>query len=145
MSDARWPGWPFKSSDERMVPQPSDQQEQQIDTGDHVHNAPSGEDWVVAYVRGDRLCACGWPQTLAALSDCRLIRKATPADRDQLLRDMARNIDDDRGSYARERIAQQEPELCECDLELTMEEIDRGKCAACGNPLIVWVAEDQHG
>lgn len=28
----------------------------EIDTADHVHHAPSGEDWVVAYVRGDT----GW-------------------------------------------------------------------------------------
>lgn len=108
MTDARWPGWPFPSTDPRVVPQPADQQEAEIDTADHVHHAPSGEDWVVAYVRGDRLCACGWPHTLAALSDCRLIKKATPADRDQLLRDMARNTEDDRGSYARERLAPQE-------------------------------------
>lgn len=23
MTDARWPGWPFRSSDERVIPQPS--------------------------------------------------------------------------------------------------------------------------
>ena len=32
-----------------------------IDTGDHVHHAPSGEDWVVAYVRGDRIIYCCFP------------------------------------------------------------------------------------
>lgn len=79
---------------------------QPIDTGDHVHHGPSAEDWVVAYVRGDKLCACGWPCTLADLSDCTLIKKATPAERDKLLREMA-DMDggDSRGVYARERLA----------------------------------------
>jgi hypothetical protein len=88
---------PFFSTDPRVV--------EAIDTADHVHHAPSGEDWVVAYVRGDRLCACGWPHTLAALSDCTLIKKATPAEREQLLREMAGNTEDARGSYARDRLA----------------------------------------
>lgn len=60
-----------------------------IDTGDYVHHAPSGEDWVVAYVRGDRLCPCGWPESLADLSDCTLTRKATPKERLSLLKSMA--------------------------------------------------------
>lgn len=45
-----------------------------IDTGDHVHHAPSGEDWVVAYVAADRLAWCGWPQGQAALADCTLLK-----------------------------------------------------------------------
>lgn len=27
MTDARWPGWPFQSTDPRVVPQPAEQQE----------------------------------------------------------------------------------------------------------------------
>ena len=78
-----------------------------IDTADHVQHAPSGETWVVAYVRGDRLAWCGWPQGEAALSDCTLERKATPAERDTLLHEMAAcGQNDSRGSYARERLAQ---------------------------------------
>lgn len=30
MSDARWPGWPFPSTDKRVIPQPSDQQEPKL-------------------------------------------------------------------------------------------------------------------
>jgi hypothetical protein len=101
--------WPFPSSDPRVAPAPTPQPvEDAIDTADHVHHAPSGEDWVVAYVRGDRLCACGWPHTLADLADCTLIKKATSAEREQLLREMASNTEDDRGSYARERLASME-------------------------------------
>lgn len=53
----------------------------EIDTGDHVRHGPTGEDWVVRYVRGDRLAWCGWPPGEANLSDCALIRKATPEER----------------------------------------------------------------
>ena len=76
-----------------------------IDTADHVRHAPTGETWVVAYVRGDRLCACGWPETLAMLSDCTLVKKAIPAQRTELLKSMAKSCEDTRGRYARERLA----------------------------------------
>ena len=76
-----------------------------IDTGDHVHHAPSGEDWVVAYVRGDRLAWCGWPEGEAALADCTLLKKATPAERDKLLREIANTTAvDRRATYARDRL-----------------------------------------
>ena len=79
---------------------------QDIDTGDHVRHAPSGEDWVVAYVRGDRLAWCGWPQGEADLADCTLVKKATQAERDKLLREMAASGSADmRASYARQRLA----------------------------------------
>lgn len=74
-----------------------------IDTADHVHHEPSGEEWVVAYVRNGKLAWCGWPCGEANLSDCRLIRKATDAERDRLLREMS-DCNDPRGSYARERL-----------------------------------------
>ena len=79
---------------------------QEIDTADYVHHKPSGEDWVVAYVRGDRLAWCGWPQGEAALADCTLVKKADPADRDKLLREMAASSSADmRGAYACARLA----------------------------------------
>lgn len=77
-----------------------------IDTADHVHHAPSGEDWVVAYVVADRLAWCGWPQGQAALADCTLVKKATPAERDKLLQEMAdMGGNDMRAAYARGRLA----------------------------------------
>ena len=72
-----------------------------IDTGDTVHHTPTGEKWIVAYVRGDRLAWCGWPEGEAALSDCTLVKKETPERRDKLLREMAENTDGARGRYAR--------------------------------------------
>ena len=82
-----------------------------IDTGDHVHHAPSGEDWVVAYVAADRLAWCGWPQGQAELADCTLLKKATPDEREKLLREMAdMGGDDMRAAYARGRlVARHEP------------------------------------
>ena len=48
----------------------------EIEPGDHVHHHPTGEDWVVRYVKGDRLSWLGWPPGEAMLADCTLIRKA---------------------------------------------------------------------
>lgn len=76
-----------------------------IDTGDHVHHTPSGEDWLVAYVKGDRLAWCGWPDGQAALADCTLTRKATALERDDLLQEMATiSGNDSRRNYARQRL-----------------------------------------
>lgn len=78
-----------------------------IDTGDHVHHEPTGEDWVVAYVQGGRLAWCGWPCGEAALSDCTLIYSATPDARRLLLKELLA-CDDARGDYARHRLQQDE-------------------------------------
>ena len=80
--------------------------DQTIDTADVVKHAPSGEEWVVACVRGDRLSWCGWPEGTAALADCTLVRKATPDQRQLLLQDMAASSSGDhRARYARTQLA----------------------------------------
>ena len=56
-----------------------------IDTRDHVFHRPTCETWVVAYVKGDRLAWCGWPEGEAELADCQLVRKATEPERTALL------------------------------------------------------------
>lgn len=38
--------------------------------GDIVHHEPTGEDWVVAYVDGEKLAWCGWPAGEANAADC---------------------------------------------------------------------------
>lgn len=73
----------------------------EIDTGDYVKHRPTGESWVVAYVHGDRLAWCGWPEGEAALADCELEKKATPERRLELLQEMAKLGDDARGRHAR--------------------------------------------
>lgn len=73
-----------------------------IDTGDSVLHGPTGETWIVAYVRGEYLAWCGWPEGEVRLSDCTLTHKATPEYRNKLLLDMANMTGDDpRRRYAR--------------------------------------------
>ena len=75
-----------------------------IDIGDHVHHGPSGEDWVVGRVRGDRLAWLGWPQGWAELKDCTLIHKARDAKRIETLRSVANSIGHHLSSWAAERL-----------------------------------------
>lgn len=82
-----------------------------IDTGDHIHHGPSGEDWLVAYVEGDSLACCGWPLSIAKISDCSLIKKATSEERLELLRQMADSVDDSRGIHARAILAREANDL----------------------------------
>lgn len=82
--------------------------EQEIDTGDTVFHEPSGEEWLVAGVDGDRLMWCGWPEGDAALADCRLVKKATPEARRQLLLRLSQMPgNDQRKAFAR-RVLEQE-------------------------------------
>lgn len=55
-----------------------------IDTGDHVYHAPSGETWVVAGVLADVLYACGWPCTSVPVETCTLVKKATRKEKELL-------------------------------------------------------------
>lgn len=64
-----------------------------IDTADHVFHRPTGETWLVAYAEGSFLSPCGWPNCLAKISDCTLVKKATPKERDKLLAEMAQPKD----------------------------------------------------
>lgn len=59
-----------------------------IDTGDAVVHGPTGETWLVAYVEDGQLAWCGWPEGTADVSDCTLVRKATPEQRVTLLREL---------------------------------------------------------
>lgn len=82
-----------------------------IDTGDSVHHTPSGEDWIVAYVQGDRLAWVGWPEGEARLEDCTLLEKAKPERRRQLLESMAAIPGNDaRQRYAVWRLQQEDDE-----------------------------------
>jgi hypothetical protein len=57
-----------------------------IDIGDHIHHTPTGEDWVVKSVDETHVEPAGWPPCRAKLSDCRLIKKATPEQREEMRR-----------------------------------------------------------
>jgi hypothetical protein len=81
-----------------------------IDTADHVRHIPTGEEWLVACVRGDKLSWCGWPEGMADLADCELTKKATNEERDKLLRDLAAiGGSDHRCHYAQHRLAEEQP------------------------------------
>ena len=76
-----------------------------IDTGDTVKHGPTGETWVVAYVQGDRLAWCGWPEGEARLSDCTLVESATDEERLKLLHQLADMPKEDaRRRFARWRL-----------------------------------------
>ena len=89
-----------------------------IDTADHVLHGPSGETWVVAYVEGDRLAWCGWPEGEASLADCTLVKKATPEQREKLLWELADLTDDRRGRKAKQRL---DADICERTHRLNMD------------------------
>lgn len=77
-----------------------------IDTGDTVRHLPTNEEWIVAYVRGDKLAWCGWPEGEANVEDCDFVDWASDAERIALLQKMAEmDGDDARGRYARERMS----------------------------------------
>lgn len=57
--------------------------------GDHVLHHPTGETWVVAYVDGDYLAWCGWPEGEANLSDCTIVKRCSDDEHIQRLDDIA--------------------------------------------------------
>lgn len=57
--------------------------------GDHVHHGPTGEDWIVAFVDGEHLAWCGWPEGMAKLSDCTLIKACTDDEHVEMLKTIA--------------------------------------------------------
>lgn len=79
----------------------------EIDTGDTVKHLPTGEEWLVAVVDGERLSWCGWPEGWAKVADCELVRKAEPMERTTTLIAMAHmgNESDHRCRYARKALA----------------------------------------
>ena len=80
-----------------------------IDTADHVRHKPTGENWVVACVQGNRLSWCGWPEGSAELTDCELTYKATQEERNKLLHDLASmggGRSDHRQRYAHNRLSE---------------------------------------
>lgn len=61
-----------------------------IEIADAVHHGPTGEDWVVARVTEKHIYPAGWPPCRADLADCKLLTKATPEQRERMLRDLRR-------------------------------------------------------
>jgi hypothetical protein len=57
--------------------------------GDTVLHKPTGEEWLVAYVEGDDLAWCGWPDGLARTGDCELVRACSDEEHVRRLRALA--------------------------------------------------------
>lgn len=56
----------------------TDEAKTTIRAGDHVHHAPSGEDWVIGRVSRDGYVEpFGWPRCRARANDCTVIKAAT--------------------------------------------------------------------
>ena len=71
--------------------------------GDHVHHR-SGEDWIVAYIDGDDLAWCGWPDGLARTSDCQLIKACSDEEHLQWLKEVAQSKTGRRAAHAQREL-----------------------------------------
>jgi len=74
-----------------------------IDTGDVVYNFPSGEKWVVAYVKDDYIYPLGWPESRDRTQNCKFLIKASPERRLELLNEMSISKSH-LGEYARKQL-----------------------------------------
>jgi hypothetical protein len=78
----------------------------EFDTADVVLHRPTGKEWLVAYVKDDRMAWLGWPEGEAKTADCTLLKKATEEARHALLQSMAGMTGIDRRKvYAQQRLA----------------------------------------
>ena len=77
-----------------------------IRTGDTVFHKPSGEQWLVAYVQDDELAWCGWPEGLARLADCELVRTCSDEQHWTLVRELATHASGMRQRWAAWYLAQ---------------------------------------
>lgn len=75
--------------------------EHRIRCGDHVLHGPSGEEWVVAWAdyKTNDLAWCGWPNGIARISDCTIVKRASD-DEHTLLLAKVMKCDDSRASRA---------------------------------------------
>jgi hypothetical protein len=78
---------------------------QKIDTGDTMLHMPTGGKLIVAFVSGDFIMPCDWPERYIPLRNLELTRKATPEERLKVLHEMA-HLKDNRGFYARGVLSQ---------------------------------------
>lgn len=76
-----------------------------IKPGDAVLHKPSGETWLVAAPSPDgmRLICCGWPESMAEVSECEVTRVATDAEAVELAGQVVKQCAGQcRASWARE-------------------------------------------
>jgi hypothetical protein len=61
-----------------------------IRTGDIVFHRPSGEMWLVAWADDREVVCCGWPESIAKVSDCELKLVASDEEHIDLVRQVAK-------------------------------------------------------
>ena len=59
--------------------------------GDRVKHGPTGETWIVAYVDGDYMAWCGWPEGEAKVSDCTLTETCSDDEHRKRLEEIAKS------------------------------------------------------
>jgi hypothetical protein len=64
-------------------------EEKTMRTGDYVKHGPTGETWVVAYVDGPDLAWSGWPEGVARVADCTLVKACSDEEHEAHLREWA--------------------------------------------------------
>lgn len=70
--------------------------------GDVIKHIPSGETWGVAATQGNELVCCGWPESIAPMSDCELVKACTDEEHIAMLKSVVNSCGDQlRGSWAR--------------------------------------------
>lgn len=76
-------------------------------TGDRVYHRPSGETWLVAAVWPDRddMAWCGWPDGLARMSDCDLVRACDDEAHWKLVEQIAKGATGTRARYCQDLLA----------------------------------------
>jgi hypothetical protein len=79
-------------------------------TGDVVYHRPSGERWLVAAVWPEKndLAWCGWPDGLARLTDCLLLKRCSDEEHWELVKEIAESADGRRQRYAAQLLAARE-------------------------------------
>lgn len=76
--------------------------------GDTVFHRPTGETWTLAYVDGETLAWCGWPEGLAYTRDCELREACSDAEHLEMLKRWAdKDYNDHRVRVCRRLLAAQ--------------------------------------
>lgn len=76
--------------------------------GDVVHHEPTGETWLLAWAENLQVCAMGWPETVAALGDCTLIKAASDEEHRKALTDVVESGVGDHGYSYRYSVARRQ-------------------------------------
>jgi len=74
-------------------------------TGDVIKHIPTGETWTVAATDGKYIICCGWPESMAPITDCILANACDMEHHESMLWEVAKGTDT-RAAWARRTIDQ---------------------------------------